>query len=84
MALGLIAPQVDVSLLMPSISQQSRSGAGDVSLQDAEVNATTSMYSMPGMFLLLIWYTKLIYFLRKFEKISQIYVGDFFQILWLS
>ena len=54
MALGLIAPQVDVSLLMPSISQQSRSGAGDVSLQDAEVNATTSMYSMPGMFLLFI------------------------------
>ena len=54
MALGLIAPQVDVSLLMPSISQQSRSGGGDVSLQDSEVNATTSMYSMPGMFLLFI------------------------------
>jgi hypothetical protein len=54
MALGLIAPQVDVSLLMPSISQQSRSGAGDVSLQDAEVDANTSMYSMPGMFLLFI------------------------------
>ena len=69
MALGLIAPQVDVSLLMPSISQQSRSGAGDVSLQDAEVNAaTTSMYSMPGMFLLFM----LVYILRKFEKISQI------------
>ena len=74
MALGLIAPQVDVSLLMPSISQQSRSGAGDVSLQDAEVDATTSMYSMPGMFLLfiLIYKVKNIYILRKFEKISQI------------
>ena len=84
MALGLIAPQVDVSLLMPSISQQSRSGAGDVSLQDAEVNATTSMYSMPGMFLLFILLYKVDIYSEKIEKISQIYVGDFFQNLWLS
>ena len=72
MALGLIAPQVDVSLLMPSISQQSRSGAGDVSLQDAEVNATTSMYSMPGMFLLFILLYKVDIYSEKIEKISQI------------
>ena len=70
MALGLIAPQVDVSLLMPSISQQSRSGAGDVSLQDAEVNATTSMYSMPGMFLFFILLYKVDIYLRKSKKIS--------------
>ena len=70
MALGLIAPQVDVSLLMPSISQQSRSGAGDVSLQDAEVNATTSMYSMPGMFLFFILLYKVDIYLRKSKKVS--------------
>ena len=49
MALGLIAPQVDVSLLMPSISQarDSGTGGGDFSLQDTtDVDVTTSAYSI--------------------------------------
>ena len=46
MALGLIAPQVDVSLLMPSISQSRDRIGGDFSLQDTEADATTSMYSI--------------------------------------
>ena len=46
MALGLIAPQVDVSLLMPSISQ-ANTGGGDFSLQDTtDVDVTTSAYSI--------------------------------------
>ena len=45
MALGLIAPQIDVSLLMPSMSQsRDRIGGDFSSLQETE--ATTSMYSM--------------------------------------
>jgi hypothetical protein len=49
MALGLIAPQVDVSLLMPSISQTRDSIGGDYN-HDTETTVT-SMYSL-GMFFL--------------------------------
>ena len=45
MALGLIAPQIDVSLLMPSMSQSRDRIGGDFSLQETE-EANTSMYSM--------------------------------------
>ena len=46
MALGLIAPQIDVSLLMPSISQSRDKIGGDFSLQDTGTGATSSVYSM--------------------------------------
>ena len=45
MALGLIAPQIDVSLLMPSISQSRDKIGGDFSMQDTS-EATTSIYTM--------------------------------------
>lgn len=46
MALGLIAPQIDVSLLMPSMSQSRDRIGGDFSLQETTEDANTSMYSM--------------------------------------
>ena len=53
MALGLIAPQVDVSLLMPSISQarDTITGGDFSSLQDTEVDVTTSAYSIGTTYL---------------------------------
>ena len=55
MALGLIAPQVDVSLLMPSISQARDSiTAGDFSLQDTtDADVTTSAYSIGTLVIIL-------------------------------
>ena len=66
MALGLIAPQVDVSLLMPSISQSRDRIGGDFSLQDTDADATTSMYSI-GMYSRLS--NKLVGTLINFSKI---------------
>ena len=43
MALGLIAPQIDVSLLMPSISQSRDRIGGDFTEEEA---TSTSVYSM--------------------------------------
>ena len=46
MALGLIAPQIDISLLMPSVSQSRDRIGGDFSLDESESGNLTSIYSM--------------------------------------
>lgn len=46
LALALIAPQVDVSLLMPSISQSKDNIGGDFSCDTADTTTATSLYSI--------------------------------------
>ena len=56
MALGLIAPQVDLSLLMPSISQSKDSIGGDFNHEGNTEATNTSVYSLGKEKAIVTWY----------------------------